>query len=170
MSRKLAKNWRFWGIDINVFMGDLPTLSLILVLVAALFRHLKGPKEKDYIPKRPLRILAIDYHKISQKLAFWGIDINVFMGHLSTLSKVKNTHLALQKCIICQVATIGSILKFESKWLMSGQTSCIASILKDPPSRTLQIWGRNFNIKFKMSWCHRIYDVLYILHVKRHRQ
>ncbi len=42
---------------------------------------------------------------------------------------VKNTHLAVQKCIICQVATIGSILKFESKWLMSGQTPCIASIL-----------------------------------------
>ncbi len=28
------------------------------------------------------------------------------------------------------VPTIGSILKFESKSLMSGQTSCIASILK----------------------------------------
>ena len=37
--------------------------------------------------------------------------------------------MALQKCIICQVATIGSILKFKSQWLMSGQTSCIASIL-----------------------------------------
>ena len=23
MTLKLAKNWRFWGIDINVFMGDL---------------------------------------------------------------------------------------------------------------------------------------------------
>ncbi len=54
MTIKLAKNWRFWGIDINV-----STLSLSLVLIAALF------------------------------------------------SKVKNTHLALQKCIICQVATIG---------------------------------------------------------------
>ncbi len=28
MTLKLAKNWRFWGIDINVFMGDLSTLSL----------------------------------------------------------------------------------------------------------------------------------------------
>ncbi len=35
----------------------------------------------------------------------------------------------MYSCITCQVATIGSILKFESKWLMSGQTSCIASIL-----------------------------------------
>ncbi len=90
MTIKLAKNWRFWGIDINVFMGHLSILSLSLVLVAALFRHLEH-----------------------------------------VLSKVKNTHLPLQKCIICQVATIGSILKFESKWLMSGQTSCIASILND---------------------------------------
>ena len=45
MTIKLAKNWRFWGIDINVFMGHLSTLSLSLVLVAALFRHLEGPKE-----------------------------------------------------------------------------------------------------------------------------
>ncbi len=67
MTLKVAKNWRFWGIGINVFMGHLPTLSLSLVLVAALF------------------------------------------------SSVKNTRLALQKCITCQVATIGSILKFESK-------------------------------------------------------
>ncbi len=35
MTLKLAKNWRFWGIDINVFMGDLSTLSVSLVLVAA---------------------------------------------------------------------------------------------------------------------------------------
>ncbi len=28
MTLELAKNWRFWGIDINVFMGDLSTLSL----------------------------------------------------------------------------------------------------------------------------------------------
>ncbi len=46
--------------------------------------------------------------KLVKNWHFWGIDINVFMGHLSTLSKVKKTHLALQKCIICQVATIGS--------------------------------------------------------------
>ncbi len=45
MALKLAKNWRFWGIDIKVFMGDLSTLSLSLVLVAALFRQLEGPKE-----------------------------------------------------------------------------------------------------------------------------
>ncbi len=43
-------------------------------------------------------------------------------------SSVKNTYLALQKCITCQVATIGSILKFESKWLKSGQTSCILNL------------------------------------------
>ncbi len=57
-------------------------------------------------PKFPirLRILAIDDPKISQKLAFLAEGL-----------KVKNTHLALQKCITCQVATIGSILKFESK-------------------------------------------------------
>ncbi len=36
MTIKLAKNWRFWGIDIDVFMGHLSTLSLSLVLVAAL--------------------------------------------------------------------------------------------------------------------------------------
>ncbi len=35
MPLKLSKNWRFWGIDINVFMGDPSTLSLSLVLVAA---------------------------------------------------------------------------------------------------------------------------------------
>ena len=35
MPLKLAKDWRFWGIDINVFMGDLSTLSLSLVLEAA---------------------------------------------------------------------------------------------------------------------------------------
>ncbi len=58
-----------------------------------------------------LRILAINDPKISQNWRFWGIGINVFMGHLSTLS----LSLALQKCITCQVATIGSILKFESK-------------------------------------------------------
>ncbi len=45
MTLKLSKNWRFWGIDINVFMGDPSTLPLSLVLVAALFRHLEGPKE-----------------------------------------------------------------------------------------------------------------------------
>ncbi len=45
MTLKLAKNWRFWAIGINVFMGHLSTLSLSLVLVAALFRHLEGPKE-----------------------------------------------------------------------------------------------------------------------------
>ncbi len=45
MTLKLSKNWRFWGIDINVFMVDPSTLSLSLVLVAALFRHLEGPKE-----------------------------------------------------------------------------------------------------------------------------
>ncbi len=57
---------------------------------------------------RTLRILAIDDPEISQKFAFLGY---------------------WHKCITCQVATNGSILKFESKWLMSGQTSCIASIL-----------------------------------------
>ncbi len=35
MALKLAKNWRFWGIDIKVIMGDLSTLSLSLVPVAA---------------------------------------------------------------------------------------------------------------------------------------
>ena len=35
MTLKLAKNWRVSGIDINVFMGDLSTLSLSLVLVSA---------------------------------------------------------------------------------------------------------------------------------------
>ncbi len=45
MTLKLAKNLRFWGIDINVFMEDLSTLSLSLVLVAVLFRHLEGPKK-----------------------------------------------------------------------------------------------------------------------------
>ncbi len=39
MTLELAKNWRFWGIDINVFMGDLSTLSLSLVLVAALYMY-----------------------------------------------------------------------------------------------------------------------------------
>ncbi len=44
----------------------------------------------------PLMILAIDDPTISQKLAlFGGIDINIF--------------------ITCQVATIESIIKFESK-------------------------------------------------------
>ena len=57
MVLKLAKNWRFWGIDIKVFMGDLSTLSLSLVPVAE----------------------------------------------------------SLQKCITCQDATIRSILKFESR-------------------------------------------------------
>ncbi len=57
MTLKLAKNWRFWVNGINVFMGHLSTLSLSLVLLAAL----------------------------------------------------------LQKCITCQVAIIGSILKFKSK-------------------------------------------------------
>ena len=33
MTIKLAKNGRFWGIDINVFMGHLSTLPLSLVLV-----------------------------------------------------------------------------------------------------------------------------------------
>ncbi len=28
MTLKLAKDLRFWGIDINVFIGDLSTLSL----------------------------------------------------------------------------------------------------------------------------------------------
>ena len=55
--------------------------------------------------------------KLAKNWRFWAIGINVFMGHLSTL------------CITCQVATIGSILKFESKWLMSGRAPCIASIL-----------------------------------------
>ncbi len=27
MTIKLAKNWRFWGIDINVFMGHLSTFG-----------------------------------------------------------------------------------------------------------------------------------------------
>ncbi len=42
---KISQKLTFLGIDINVFMGDLSTLSLSLVLVAALFRHLEGPKE-----------------------------------------------------------------------------------------------------------------------------
>ncbi len=42
------------------------------------------------------------------------------------------------QCITCQVATNGGILKFDSKCLMSGQTSCIASILK--PALSL-IWS-----------------------------
>ncbi len=29
MTLKLAKNWRFWGIGINVSMGHLSTLTLI---------------------------------------------------------------------------------------------------------------------------------------------
>ena len=45
MTLKLAKNWRSWGIGINVFIGHPSTLSLSLVLLAALFRHLEGPKE-----------------------------------------------------------------------------------------------------------------------------
>ncbi len=50
--------------------------------------------------------------KLAKNWRFWGLDINVFMGHLSTLS----LNLVLEAaCIICQVATIGSILKFESK-------------------------------------------------------
>ncbi len=69
-----------------------------------------------------LRILAIDDPKISQKLAFLGYWHKCIHG---------NTHLALQKCITCQVATIGSIVKFESKWLMSGRAPCIASILNE---------------------------------------
>ncbi len=55
-----------------------------------------------------LRILAIDDPKISQNLAFLG---------------------CWHKCIH-GTPTIGSILKFESKLMMSGQASCIASILK----------------------------------------
>ncbi len=59
----------------------------------------------NFRPYYQLRILAIDDPKISQKLAFfWGIGINVFMGHLSTLS-----------LSLVLVATIRSILKFESK-------------------------------------------------------
>ncbi len=54
-----------------------------------------------------LRILAIDDPKISQKLAFLGYWHKCIHG--------TPIHLALQKCITCQVATIGSILKFESK-------------------------------------------------------
>ncbi len=45
MTLKLAKKWRFWGFDIYAFMRDLSTLSLSLVVVPALFRHLEGPKE-----------------------------------------------------------------------------------------------------------------------------
>ncbi len=78
-------------------------------LPAAIARQILSTITKNLNSKENfvnLRILAIHDHKISKKIGvFWGIDINVF----------KNTHLALQKCIICQVATIGSILKFESK-------------------------------------------------------
>ncbi len=65
---------------------------------------------------------------------FGGIGINVFMGHLSTL------------CITCQVATIGSTLKFESKRLMSGQASCIASILKGPGEVKASIISSNSEV------------------------
>ncbi len=64
-----------------------------------------------------LRILAIYDHKISQRL--------VFLGYWHKCIHGTPIHLILKFG-----ATIGSILKFESKWLMSGQTSCIASILK----------------------------------------
>ena len=41
MTLKFAKNERFWGIDINVFMGDLSTLSLSLYTCTTLLATFK---------------------------------------------------------------------------------------------------------------------------------
>ncbi len=76
---------------------------------------------------------CIDDPKIGQKLAFLGYWHKCIHG--------TPIHLILKfgagSCITCQVATIGSILKFESKWLMSGRAPCIASILNHPDHRII---------------------------------
>ncbi len=63
--------------------------------------------------KQVLRILDIDDPKISQTLTFWGIDIIVFMGDLSTFVSfaICNTtrNLEFPKCGYVQKTRIMDI-------------------------------------------------------------
>ncbi len=84
MTLKLAKNWRVWGIDNNVFMGDLSTLSLSFAWKLRTFPHLCIHVQHYW---QLLRILLCFLH-VREPCQKWN---HVYQVSLNTLPKVQSS-------------------------------------------------------------------------------